>query len=90
MRLKQLHILPSITYVSYECKYAAQMRHIFSTNEDVENEEGTSSSFEKDWHCSKMFLNELLLLLGYQLKILAAYDRLQNQLIKNVKENFSS
>ena len=46
-----------------------QMRHVFSTNEDVEYEQGTSSSFEKGWHYSKMFLNESLLSLVYQLKI---------------------
>ena len=70
MKLKQLHILPSINYVSYECRYAVyKMRHIFSTNEDVEYEQGTSSSFEKGCHYSKVFLNELLLLLGHQLKI---------------------
>ena len=46
-----------------------QTRHIFSTNEDVGYEQGTSSSFEKGWHYSKIFLNESLLLLGYQLKI---------------------
>ena len=45
------------------------MRHIFSTNEDVEYEQGASSSFEKGRHYSKMFLNESLLSLGYQLKI---------------------
>ena len=46
-----------------------QMRHIFSTNEDMEYEQGTSSSFEKGRHYSKMFMNESLLSLEYQLKI---------------------
>ena len=45
------------------------MRLIFSTNEDVEYEQGTSSGFEKGSHYSKMFLNKPLLSLGYQLKI---------------------
>ena len=45
------------------------MRHIFSTNEDVEYKQDTSSSFDKGWHHSKMFLNESLHLLGYQLKM---------------------
>ena len=45
------------------------MRHIFSTNKDVEYKQGTSSSFDKDWHYSKMFLNESLHLLGHQLKM---------------------
>ena len=49
-----------------------QMKHIFSTNEDVEYEQGTSSSFEKGWHYSKMFLNESLLSLGSQLKIFSS------------------
>ena len=49
-----------------------QMRHIFSTNEDVEYEQGASSSFEKGRHYSKMFLNESLLSLGYQLKIFSS------------------
>ena len=41
-----------------------QMRHTLSTNEDREYEQGTSLSFEKGWHYSKMFLNESLLSLG--------------------------
>ena len=45
------------------------MRHIFSTNEDVEYKQGTSSSFDKGWHYSKTFLNESLHLLGYQFKM---------------------
>ena len=49
-----------------------QMRHIFSTNEALDYEQGTSSSCEKDWHYSKMFLNESLLSLGYQLKIFSS------------------
>ena len=76
MRLKQLHILSSINYVSYEWGYTVQMRRIFSANEDVEYKQGASSSFEKGRHYSKMFLNESLLSLGYQ-KYLAAYGRLQ-------------
>ena len=51
------------------------MRHIFSTNENVEYEQGTSLSFEKGWHYSKMFLNETLLKLGYQLKIFSGLSQ---------------
>ena len=51
---------------------------IYSTNEaHVEYKQGTSSSFEKGWYYSKMFSNESLLSLGYQLKIFTAYGRLQ-------------
>ena len=45
-----------------------QMRHIFSTDEDREYEQGTSPSFENGWHFSKMFLNESLLSLGYPME----------------------
>ena len=58
-----------------EC-YTVVMRHIFSTNEDVEYEQHVSSSFEKGRHYSNMFLNESLLSLGYQLKIFTANERL--------------
>ena len=69
MRLKQWHILSTINYVSYESGYTVQMRHIFSTNEDVEYEQGASSSFEKGRHYSKMFLNEsLMTLTGVSIK----------------------
>ena len=33
-----------------------QMRHIFSTNEDVLYKRGTSTSFGKGWHHSRIFL----------------------------------
>ena len=59
-----------------EC-YTVLMRHIFSTNEDVEYKQCVSSSFEKGRHYSKMFLNESLISLGYQLKIFTAHERLQ-------------
>ena len=52
------------------------MRHIFSTNEDVEYKQRVSSSFEKGRHYSKMFLNESLLSMGHQLKIFTAHERL--------------
>ena len=59
-----------------------QMRHIFSTNEDVEYEQGTSSSFEIGRHYSKMFMNESFTLTGVSIKnklqpSIAAYGRLQ-------------
>ena len=47
------------------------MRQILSTNEDVEYKQGSSSSFDRGWHYSKMFLNELLYLLEYQLKMIS-------------------
>ena len=49
-----------------------QMRHIFSTNEGVEYEQGASSSFQKGRHYSNMFMNESLLSLEYQLKIFSS------------------
>ena len=72
MRLKQLHILSSISYVSYELGYTVQMRHIFSMSKvhhQVLKKDGTTQ------RC--FFLNEPLLSLGYRLKIFTACFRLQ-------------
>ena len=42
---------------------------IHSANEaHLQYKQGTSSSFEKDWHYSKTFLNESLLSLGVSIK----------------------
>ena len=44
------------------------MRHIFSTNEDVEYEQGTLSSFEKGWHYSKDVFEQIITLTGVSIK----------------------
>ena len=46
-RTVKLRISPYVNYVQYKNRYAVRMKHVISTDEDVEYKGGTLSSFGK-------------------------------------------